>query len=293
VSPGILDGLPVLAKLVRLFLLRKDPLVQSYTRRQLKQDRFVEATNEAVHWTAEHRNTLIVIAAIAAIAIAAFAGWTFYVSKQEEQASIALGNAVRTANAPIREGEPEPDATNRSFSNYKDRAAAAFNEYQQIADKYPHAQSGHYAGYLAGVAALQKDDTAAAEAAFKKAADTDKHTAVLAKFALANLYSAQGKTDEAAKNYREVIEADRVAVPKSQAELALAEMYEAKKNPSEAVKVYDQIIKDEQAKVKELEKAEGKSDKGDKAAAEPIKTPLQQQAEAKVAQLKAAAGEKK
>lgn len=263
--------------------------MQSYTRRQLKQDKFVEATHEAVDWTVEHRNTLIAAAVIIGIAIAAFAGWSFYQSKQEEQASIALGKAVRTYVSPLRQSSEtaDPDAGANTFATAKDRSSAAFNEFLQVADKYPHSRNGHYARYMAGVAAIEKGDSATAEQQLKKAAGTDKDTSAMAKFALANLYRSQGKTDEAAKLYREVVDADTVAVPKSEAQKSLAEMYETK-NPAEAVKVYEQIIKQEQDKAKEFLK----QNPDPKAKLEDMKSPLQQEAEAKIAQLKAAAGKK-
>lgn len=264
--------------------------MQSYTRRQLKQDRFVEATNEAVHWTVEHRNTLIILGVVAAVAIAGFVGWSFYVSKQEDQASIALGQAVQTYTTPLRQpaetNDPDPL---KNFASAKDRAAAAFTEFQQVAERYPHARNGHYARYLAGITAIEKDDNVAAEEQLKKAAETDKDTSALAKFALAGLYRSQQKTDQAAKLYREVADLDRPVVAKPQALLALAEMQEAK-NPGEAVKVYEEIIKGEQDRTKEFLKANPSV----KAPANPdeMKSPLEQQAEQKIAQLKAGAGKK-
>jgi lipopolysaccharide biosynthesis regulator YciM len=142
---------------------------------------------------------------------------------------------------------------------------------------------------MAGVSAIDKGDNASAEQQLKKAADTDNDTSAMAKFALANLYRSEGKTDDAAKLYREVIDAGRVAVPKTEAQQTLAEMYETK-NPAEAVKVYEQIIKQEQEKTKEFMKQNPDA----KAPTNPeeMKSPLQQQAEAKIAQLKSAAGKK-
>jgi predicted negative regulator of RcsB-dependent stress response len=264
--------------------------VQSYTRRQLKQDKFVEATNEAVHWTVEHRNTIIVVVVIAAIALAGYIGWAFYLSKQDEQASVALGKAVQTYSTPLRQQADanDPDAA-KTFATAKDRASAAFNEFQQVAEKYPHARNGHYARYLAGIAAIEKDDNAAAEDQLKKAAQTDQDTTAMAKFALAGLYASQQKTDQAAKLYREVADADRAVASKPQALVALAEMQETK-NPGEAVKVYEEIIKAEQERTKEYLKQNPTA----KVPTNPdeMKSPLQQQAEAKIAQLKASAGKK-
>jgi predicted negative regulator of RcsB-dependent stress response len=273
--------------------------VQSYSRRQLKQDKFVETTGKALHWTEEHRNTLIIALVVVIVALGGYIGYTAWLAGQEDQASADLGNAVRTFSSPIRPaGEAvQPDGPSKTFSSVAERAAAAMTEFQQVADKFPRTRNGHMARYLAGVAALDKGDTAAAESNLKRAAESDKDTSALAKFALAGLYASQGKTDEAAKLYRELIDADSIIVAKSQAQLALADMYEAK-NPAEAVKVYEQIVKDEQARVKEAEKSQPKTKTppptGGAPGAAPgeQKTPLQQQAEAKIAQLKASANKK-
>jgi predicted negative regulator of RcsB-dependent stress response len=276
--------------------------VQSYSRRQLKQDKFVETTGRALHWTEEHRNTLIAALAVVILALGAYIGYTAWTAAQDDQASFELGNAVRTYTAAIRPaGEAvQPDGPAKTFASIAERSGAAMNEFQQVADKYPRTRNGHMARYLAGVAALDKGDIAAAESNLKRAADADRDTATLAKFALAGLYRSQQKTDDAAKLYRDLIDADSAVVGKTQAQLALAEMYETK-NPAEAVKVYEQIVKDEQAKVKEEEKKQPKAQSGSKTppapgstpgAAPEQKTPLQQQAEGKIQQLKSTANKK-
>ena len=268
--------------------------MQSYSRRQLKQDKFVETTGKALHWTEEHRNILILVGAIVVIVLGGWLGWSAYIGGQEDKASFALGEAVRTYTSALRPaGEAvQPDGPTKTFASVAERSTAAMNEFNQVAEKYPHTRNGNMARYLAGVAAMDKGDNSAAESNLKRAADTDKDTSALAKFALAGLYRSEQKTDDAAKLYKELIDADTVVVGKSQAQLALADMYEAK-NPAEAVKIYEQIVKDEQAKVKEAEKNQPppKATPGQPAPPEQ-KTPLQQQAEAKIQQLKAAANKK-
>lgn len=269
----------------------------SYTRRQLKQDRFVDATKEAVHWSVEHRNTIIVAVTVIAVALAALIGYYAWQSRQEEQASVALGKAVRTYTSSVRPaGEAaQPDDTTRSFATYAERATAAMKEFQQIADQYPRTRNGHYARYMAGISALDKGDAGAAEAELKRAADTGKDAAALANFALANLYASQNKTNDAKQRYRRVVDADARSVPKQQAQLALAALLETAE-PTEAVKLYEDIIKEEQAKVKEIQERENRpktsSPTGSSLPPGLEKTQVQQLAENRIQQLKAAANKK-
>jgi len=69
--------------------------VPGYTKRQLKEDRFKSSAAEAVHWTEEHRSTLIIgVVALAAVVAAAVGGWA-YIQHQNDKASLEVGQAIR------------------------------------------------------------------------------------------------------------------------------------------------------------------------------------------------------
>jgi len=66
--------------------------VRAQTRHQLKQDAFsrvtIEAAEKTAHWTVEHRSTLIIAGIIAAVVLAAGVGGWYYLSAQDEKASL-------------------------------------------------------------------------------------------------------------------------------------------------------------------------------------------------------------
>ncbi len=218
--------------------------MQSYTRRQLKEDKFAKGTQEAVHWAVEHRSTLIWGVSALVIAAVVVIGLLIWNSRQREQANIELSKALQTLNAPLRPAGSPPDPNSKSFANSVDRAKAAEKELSEIGNRFSHTKPGKIATYLAGTAAVQAGDNAEAERLLKSAADSsDSNISSLAKFALANFYRGANRGGDAAKLYQELSNHPTDSISKAEAQLALAEMYEAT-DPEEAANIYQQVQKE-------------------------------------------------
>ena len=56
----------------------------------------------AADWTVQHRSPIVWIAIAAAVILAIVAGSWYYIGLQDEKASLALSQALRTAETPIR-----------------------------------------------------------------------------------------------------------------------------------------------------------------------------------------------
>jgi len=206
--------------------------VQSYTRRQLKQDKFASSAGEAVHWASDHRKNLVLgVVAIVVVALSVV-GYFFWNNSQTDQANVLIGKADKTFMAPLRAPGIPAAPGETSFTSIAERGKQAEKEFKALADQFPHTKPGKLARYLEGVAAIQAGEKNVAEKELQAAIDSgDKDVASMAKFKLAGLYVASNKTGEAAKIY------------KAQAQLALAEMYEAS-DPKQASMIYQQIEKE-------------------------------------------------
>ena len=259
--------------------------MKSSTRHQLKEDRFAKTISDQVHWTVEHRNVMIIGAVVVlVVAIGSVIAWD-QMRKRDDQASFALGTAMRTYTAPISSPEQPVPAGVQSFPSMRERSGAAHKEFQKVADEYASTRNGKYALYLSGVTAMESGDAKKGEEILNKVAGiNDRNLSSLAKFSLASLYASQNKDADAVRMYKEVIAADAATVPKTSAQLELASYYEVK-NPSEAMKIYEEIRKAEET----TRKANApKVAKGATAPTE-TKTPLEEMATAKIAQMKQAA----
>jgi TolA-binding protein len=223
--------------------------VRAETRHQLKQDAFsrvtIGAAEKTAHWTVEHRSTLIIATiAVAVVLGAAIGGW-YYLSAQDEKASLELSQAVRTMDTQLRPaGTPEqPDFP--TFTSAKERAQTAQKKFQAIVDKYPHTRTADMAHYFLGVSAVNLSDNAAAERNFKEVISAgNREVAAVAKSALASLYGQTNRTKEAVALYQELISKPTASVGKVTAQLSLAELYQSSKQPLEAKRIYEQIKKE-------------------------------------------------
>src|SRR5207253_6756022 len=123
-------------------------------------------------------------------------GW-YYLSTQDEKASLEFSQAVRTMNTPLRPAGVPAQPDSPSFASPKERSDAAKKQFQTIVDKYPHTRTSDMARYFLGVTSASAGDNVAAENSFKAVASTgNKELASVAKLALAALYGNTNRTKD-------------------------------------------------------------------------------------------------
>ena len=223
--------------------------MRAETRHQLKQDAFsrvtLEAAEKTAHWTVEHQTTLIIAGIIVALVLAAGVGGWYYLSVQDEKASLELTQAVRTMDRPLRPaGTPEqPDYP--TFTSVKERTEAARKQLQAIVDKYPHTRTADMAHYFLGVTAIDLADNNAAESNFKEVVSVrNRDLASVAKLALASLYGQTNRTKDAVALYQELINKPTTSVSKVTAQMQLADLYQNSNQPLDAKRIYEQVKKE-------------------------------------------------
>ncbi len=159
-------------------------------------------------------------------------------SKQNGAAQAALGKAIETSNAQITD-KPAPNSPNKTFATQKERDQKAVDEFQAVAEKY--SSVADKAKYFAAVTKLSLDRPAALteiEAISKSGGEVGE----MAKFALAQANTADGKTDEAIGLYSDLANAATV-VSKDTVNYNLAALYEKKGEKDKAVELYFNIAK--------------------------------------------------
>lgn len=215
--------------------------MDTQTRHALKQDRFVEATASGLGWLQVHRTNVIKVAIAAIVAVALIATGVVVYNSRSESAEIALGRAMDIYNTPLFQPGQPVAAGETTYKTAAERAKAANALFVDVATHYSWFKAGANAQYFAGLTYLDMGQTAAAEAALQKAADShDKALAALAKMALAGVYRQTGRASQAGDIYQQLIKNPTNTVPASAAKLQLAQLYEAT-NPAQAKKLYAEI----------------------------------------------------
>jgi predicted negative regulator of RcsB-dependent stress response len=218
--------------------------VRTTERHQLKQDKFATTAAETYSWAAEHRDKLLWGAVAVAAVLAIVIGISTYTSSRNERANLDLAEAMRSYNATIGPSNPA-QPSELTFATTADRAKAAHQKFEQVADKYSSTAAGKISRYMGGVTAVQMGDNAMAERELKRAIDDGgSDVAALARMALAGVYRSTGKESQAADQYKYVIDHPTNSVGKGTAQLELASMYE-QKQPTEAIRIYQQVQKED------------------------------------------------
>lgn len=203
------------------------------TRKELKQDRFALEVGHTLDFLGEHRAQAIRYGAIALVVVLLVGGfftWRRYQARTRQQ---ALSAALDIQNAPV--GPSQEGIRSYPTAEAKDKAlTAAFSD---LAARYPATNEGVVAQYYLGAIAVDKGDLAQAEKQFRAASEAGSgNYAALASRALADVYVAEGKTADAEKILRNMMEHPTAFVSKDDAQLALARVL-VHSNPTEARKL--------------------------------------------------------
>ncbi|MDQ3818658.1 MAG: hypothetical protein M3362_13405 [Acidobacteriota bacterium] len=212
--------------------------------RELKHDKFRDTTMGYVDRAAHQlegkgRTILYGIGAIILIGLIAW-GVMAWRGKKTDEASLALGQAIKTMQAPVM-ATPIPGSTAPSFRTEKERAQKALEEFQKVAANYG-GSTGEMARYFAATQqlVLDKDKGMAELDALAKGASGD--VAALSKFALAQAKEAAGKPEEAAALYGDLAKQNSTIITPDTANLSLALVYEKMNKKQEAADILFNIV---------------------------------------------------
>lgn len=217
--------------------------MDSQTRHALKEDKFVLATQSGAGWVGEHRSTVIrwTIATVVVLLIVVVS-LVVYIQRSDAAES-ALGAAQDVYSAPLAQaGVP---AQKSAYPNAAARAKAANAQFLQVASQYGWLSAGAKAHYFAGLTYVELGQNASAESQLKDATGAwDSNLSSLAKFALAGFYHQTSRDAQAIELYNALIAKPTTGVPLYTSQLALADLYAASGKQDQAKALWAKV-KDE------------------------------------------------
>jgi predicted negative regulator of RcsB-dependent stress response len=207
--------------------------VDTQTRHALKGDKFAQATQSGVSWVSGHRSGVVrwTIGIVGVVLIIA-AGLLFW-NVRSTTADTALGTALDTYSAPL--AEPGAPAVKGVYATSAERAKAANQQFLAVAQQYGWLPQGAKAHYFAGVTYAELGQNGPAEEELKKAADSQgRNLSNLAKLALAGLYHQTNRDAQAIDLYNAIVAKPSVTVSAAVAQLNLADLYVAEGKTDQA-----------------------------------------------------------
>jgi predicted negative regulator of RcsB-dependent stress response len=215
--------------------------VAHISRRDLKKDEIRETFAHGAEAVASHKELLWKLAIPVLVIALGVVAWRFYNERQNTKASAALADAMKVYDAQVRPaGQPAfPDEL--SYVLEKNKYEDAVKKLNVVAQTYPRTRPGQMARYYAALCAEHLGKNDEAEKSLKEIGRGGQaDLAALARLELARFYDHNGKGDQAAPLYQQLLAKPSLLVPKPVVLLAMAEHY-SKSNPQEAAKVYTQI----------------------------------------------------
>lgn len=226
---------------------REHRVAEHISRKDLKKDEFRESFVHGAEAVRSHQQLAGIIVAAALVVVVAVLGWRYYTQRETNQASVALDDAMRVYQAPIRTaGEPPPtDPTIPSYTDEKNKWTDAAKKFDAVASSFGRTRPGIQARFYEGTCYEQLQQYDQAERYLGMVENSgDADLSALAKYQLAGLYALENKPQQAIPLYNELVKnSTSVLVPKPLAMLALADLYKSS-NPSEATKLLNQVKSD-------------------------------------------------
>jgi len=214
--------------------------MDTQTRHALKKDKFAQATASSVSWVSGHRSGAlrwgITIAVVLALGVGALIFWDM----KSTAADSALGAALDIYDAPL--APPGAPAETGVYSTAADRSKAANKQFAAVAAQYGWLPQGAKAHYFTGITDQELGQATAAESELKIAAGSwDRNLANLAKLALAGIYHQTGRDPQAIDLYNSLSAKPSATVSAGVAQLDLADLYSAQGKQDQARKLWAQV----------------------------------------------------
>jgi len=214
--------------------------VDTQTRHALKKDKFALAAASSASWVGEHRSGVVKWTIIAVVALVVVVGGLVAWNVVSSSADSALGAAMDVYNAPLAmPGQPLEQGI---YATAADRSKAANSQFAAVASKYGWTRQGSMAHYFLGVTDQELGQTGSAETELKKAAGSwDRNLANLTKLALAGLYHQTARDNQAVDLLNQIIAKPSTTVTAASAQLALADLYAAQGRQDQARALWAKI----------------------------------------------------
>jgi predicted negative regulator of RcsB-dependent stress response len=193
-------------------------MARKITRKELKQDEFVDAAVDLGHWLEKNWQVVARWGAVVVVVVLLTVGWVAWARHTREQAEVRLAAALVTYDRLEADGFSDSGELEKTLGELTSVAEDAGGSAASVARLYR------------GSALFQLERYDEAEKELKDVVDTSAQSSTLfatAHSVLANVYQATGRTDDAVRVLDELLDAPEARVPADQTLLQIGQIYSA------------------------------------------------------------------
>jgi TolA-binding protein len=218
------------------------------SRKEIKrQDTFQVAMGRGLELVQTYRRQIVLLAVALVVAVLAAIGWFVYLGAVEDDAQVALAEAMKARSAPIVEAADAPSGATPeqlSFPTAEARQARSKELFERVVEEYGASAAADVARvYLGEMAATAGDSDRAIEL---WSDFVDEHPdSVLAAEVRLNLYAierAAGRGEKVVTELQAMLQDDDPALPQDVAVYELAVTLEALGREEEASQQYQRLV---------------------------------------------------
>jgi tetratricopeptide (TPR) repeat protein len=207
--------------------------VDTQTRHALKGDKFAQATVSSFSWLSGHKSGVLRWVVSVAAVVILLGGGLAYWNIRSTASEVALGAALDIYTAPLAQPGAPPESG--VYPTAGERSKVANEKFVAAAKDFGWLPEGSKAHYFAGVTYQELGQTASAETELKAAAGSwDRNLSNLAKLALASLYHQTARDAQAIELYNALVAKPSETVSAGVVQLALADLYAAQGKQDQA-----------------------------------------------------------
>lgn len=209
------------------------------TRKQLKQDRFVEEVGRQAAYFTAHRKQVLGAAVAILLGIVAAVSWVRYERSQEGAARKALYEAIRLYHGAVT---TEQRLGFLTFATTGERIRRTSEAFDEVISEFGSHKQGKAAEYYLGLLEMEQEKLDEARKRLEAVVpEADEAYSSLARLALADLLARQGDAEGSRKHYQHLIDHPTRVVPANRAKLELARKL-AESNPEEAKPILEELM---------------------------------------------------
>lgn len=209
------------------------------SRKELKKDEIREELAGSVGYLVEHRNTVIIAAALA---IAIGAGLAFYLGHRRTQAAEAqkaLQDAIEMFHGQVN---TEARIGVITFTTTIERRTRTTEAFEEVRSRFPGSAVADEAEYYLALLDVEEEKYQEAQQKLESAIQSsDDEVAGIARFALAEVYERLDKDAEAEAQYQHLVDHPTRTIPKERARLALARFL-IPRQPDRAKEILNELV---------------------------------------------------
>ena len=207
------------------------------TRKELKTDQVALQVEHGITFFEEHQKQIGKYAGVAAVLAVLIFGYTIYSRNEHTKREQALAAAIRVQEA----GVGASGNGGLAFPTQEAKDTEAIKVFSDLYSKYPGTAEGEIAQYYLGSIKADQGKLAEAEKLFQEVTQKgNENYASLARFSLAQIYFADGRTSQGEQALRDLMAHPTLFVSKEQATIALARFLIHTK-PAEARKLLEPL----------------------------------------------------